>query len=337
MFDEAAEAAAALRRGEVALMAACAQAASILKAHKPLFIATSARGSSDNAATYAKYLIETRAQIPTLSQAPSLASIFGATSANLNRAALLTISQSGRSEDLLRTALAAKEAGAPVIALVNDEASPLADLASVTVPLSAGPERSVAATKSFIAAMAAILALVAQWQDSVALAAAWDELVPALERAWAKDWSAARAPLVAAQNLFVLGRGLTFATAQEMALKFKETCAIHAEAFSTAEVAHGPAALIGPGFPVLIVPPRDSAAAGIAEQIADFRRRGALTIVTGEGFGGDIVLPMDSNLAPEIFPIAAIQSFYRLVNDVALARGRDPDAPPYLRKVTDTI
>jgi glucosamine--fructose-6-phosphate aminotransferase (isomerizing) len=121
-----------------------------------------------------------------------------------------------------------------------------------------------------------------------------------------------------------------------MALKFKETCGLHAEAFSTAEVAHGPAALIGPGFPVLIVPPPDSAAAGIAGQIVEFRKRGALTVVTGEGYGGDIVLPMDVGLAPEVFPIAAIQSFYRMVNDLALARGRDPDQPPYLRKVTDT-
>ena len=101
-------------------------------------------------------------------------------------------------------------------------------------------------------------------------------------------------------------------------------------------MAHGPAALIGPGFPVLLVPPHDTAAAGIREQIAEFRSRGALTIVVGDGFGGDIVLPVDADLPTEMFPIAAIQSFYKLVNSVALARGRNPDQPPYLRKVTDT-
>jgi glucosamine--fructose-6-phosphate aminotransferase (isomerizing) len=142
--------------------------------------------------------------------------------------------------------------------------------------------------------------------------------------------------LTTAQSLFVLGRGLTFGVAQEMALKFKETCGIHAEAFSTAEVTHGPAALVGEGFPVLILPPPDSAAAGIREQITEFQRRGAITIVIGEGIGGDIVLPMDTDLAPEVFPIAAIQSFYKLVNAVAVARGRNPDQPPFLRKVTDT-
>jgi glucosamine--fructose-6-phosphate aminotransferase (isomerizing) len=336
MFDEAGETAAVLRLGQQKLQNASAAAAVRLLAHRPLFIATSARGSSDHAATYAKYLIETRARIPTLSQAPSLASIFDATSPSLGRAALLTISQSGRSEDLLRTALGAKSAGALIIALVNDSTSPLAALADCLIPLGAGPEISVAATKSFIAALAALLSLVAEWQDAPDLRAASNSLPTILQSAWSKDWSVAEAPLAKSESLLVLGRGLTLGVAQEMALKFKETCGLHAEAFSTAEVAHGPAALIGPGFPVLLVPPHDTAAAGIREQIAEFRSRGALTIVVGDGFGGDIVLPVDADLPTEMFPIAAIQSFYKLVNSVALARGRNPDQPPYLRKVTDT-
>jgi glutamine---fructose-6-phosphate transaminase (isomerizing) len=336
MYKEAGEAAEALRGSRASARRAIADAAALLRARKPLFVATSARGSSDHAATYAKYLIETRARIPTLSQAPSLASIFEATSPHLRDAVLLTISQSGRSEDLLRTASGAKAAGALVIALVNDDTSPLAALADVFIPLGAGPELSVAATKSFIATLAALLSLIAEWQDADDLWTAANDLPATLQRAWAKDWSSAVSPLAAAENLFVLGRGLTFGVALEMALKFKETAGIHAEAFSTAEVRHGPAALIGPGFPVLLIPPRDAAAAGIGDQITEFRSRGALTIVAGEGFGGDIVLPMDSNLAPEVLPIAAIQSFYKLVNSVAIARNRNPDQPPYLRKVTDT-
>jgi glutamine---fructose-6-phosphate transaminase (isomerizing) len=336
MYKEAGEAAEALRGSRASARRAIADAAALLRARKPLFVATSARGSSDHAATYAKYLIETRARIPTLSQAPSLASIFEATSPHLRDAVLLTISQSGRSEDLLRTASGAKAAGALVIALVNDDTSPLAALADVFIPLGAGPELSVAATKSFIATLAALLSLIAEWRDADDLWTAANDLPATLQRAWAKDWSNAVSPLAAAENLFVLGRGLTFGVALEMALKFKETAGIHAEAFSTAEVRHGPAALIGPGFPVLLIPPRDAAAAGIGDQITEFRSRGALTIVAGEGFGGDIVLPMDSNLAPEVLPIAAIQSFYKLVNSVAIARNRNPDQPPYLRKVTDT-
>ena len=336
MYQETAEAAGVLRDSAATVQKAAASAAAQLLARKPLLIATSARGSSDHAATYAKYLIETRVRIPTLSQAPSIASIFDATSPYLRDAALLAISQSGRSEDLLRTASGAKAAGALVIALVNDGASPLAALADVLIPLGAGPEISVAATKSFIATLSALLALVAEWQDASDLRTASNDLPAILDRAWAKDWSGAVGPLTDAQSLFVLGRGLTFGIAQEMALKFKETSGLHAEAFSTAEVAHGPAALIGPGFPVLLIPPQDAAAAGIGEQIAEFRSRGALTIVAGNGFGGDIVLPMDENLPAEVFPIAAVQSFYKLVNAVAIARGRNPDQPPYLRKVTFT-
>jgi glucosamine--fructose-6-phosphate aminotransferase (isomerizing) len=337
MFREAAETAVVLRTGLPAMEKAARKAAGLLRAHPPMFVATSARGSSDNAATYAKYLIETQLRIPTLSQAPSLASIFDAVSPNLRNAAVLAISQSGRSEDLLRTASAAKAAGALVIGMVNDAGSPLAELADVLIPLGAGPEVSVAATKSFIMAVAAILVLVAEWKDSAELRAASAGLPAVLESAWEKDWSRAVSPLIHTESLFVLGRGLTFGVAQELALKFKETCGIHAEAFSTAEVTHGPAALVGEGFPVLILPPPDLAAAGIREQIADFQGRGAVTIVMGEGFGGDIVLPMDKGLAPQVFPIAAVQSFYKLVNAVAVGRGRNPDQPPFLRKVTYTL
>jgi glucosamine--fructose-6-phosphate aminotransferase (isomerizing) len=337
MYQEAAAAAGVLRDSAAMVHKAAAGAAAQLLARKPSLIATSARGSSDHAATYAKYLIETRVRIPTLSQAPSIASIFDATSPYLSDAALIAISQSGRSEDLLRTASGARAAGALVIALVNDGTSPLAALADVLIPLGAGPEIGVAATKSFIATLSALLALVAEWQDVNDLRVASNDLPAILERAWAQDWSGAVAPLTDARSLFVLGRGLTFGVAQEMALKFKETSGLHAEAFSTAEVTHGPAALIGPGFPVLLIPPQDAAAAGISEQIAEFRSRGALTIVAGTGFGGDIVLPMDENLPAEVFPIAAVQSFYKLVNAVAIARGRNPDQPPYLRKVTYTL
>jgi glucosamine--fructose-6-phosphate aminotransferase (isomerizing) len=337
MYQEAAETAGILRDSAATVQKAAASAAAQLIARRPSLIATSARGSSDHAATYAKYLIETRMRVPTLSQAPSIASLFDATSPHLRDAALLAISQSGRSEDLLRTASGAKAAGAFVIALVNDATSPLATLADILIPLSAGPEIGVAATKSFIATLSALLALVAEWQDAADLRAAFRDLPVTLASAWAKDWSSAVTPLADAKSLFVLGRGLTFGITQEMALKFKETSGVHAEAFSTAEVTHGPAALIGPGFPVFLIPPQDAAAAGISEQVSEFQSRGALTIVAGNGFGGDIVLPMDENLPAEVFPIAAVQSFYKLVNAVAIARGRNPDQPPYLRKVTYTL
>jgi glutamine---fructose-6-phosphate transaminase (isomerizing) len=336
MRAEAAQTAEALRLGAPAREAGVQRAAALLRRRDLAFVATAARGSSDHAAAYAKYLIETRLGVPVLSQAPSVQSIYAAASPRLGAAALLAISQSGRSPDLLETAQAAKGQGALVIALVNDAASPLAELADVTAPLAMGPETSVAATKSFLGAMATLLSLVAEWGEDARLRALADGLPATLERAWRADWSAAVEPLAKTQNLFVLGRGLTFGAAQEAALKFKETCAIHAEAFSTAEVLHGPAALVGPAMPLLIFPPADAAARGLAEQIDTFRGRGALTIVAGEGWGGDLELPVEAGLAPEVAPIAAIQSFYGLVEAVARARGRDPDHPPHLAKVTRT-
>ncbi|HWE98975.1 MAG TPA: SIS domain-containing protein [Caulobacteraceae bacterium] len=337
MWAEAAQTAEALRQGAPAREGGVRRAAALLRRRDPAFIATAARGSSDHAAAYAKYLIETRLGVPVLSQAPSVQSVYGAASPRLGAAAVLAISQSGRSPDLLETAQAAKAQGALVIALVNDATSPLADLADVTAPLAMGPETSVAATKSFLGAMATLLSLTAEWGEDARLRALADSLPATLERAWRADWSAAVAPLAHTQNLFVLGRGLTFAAALEAALKFKETCGIHAEAFSTAEVLHGPAALVGPAMPLVIFPPADAAARGLTDQIDAFRRRGALTIVAGECWGGDLELPVEAGLAPEVAPIATIQSFYGLVEAVARARGRDPDHPPHLAKVTRTL
>ena len=336
MFVEASEAGPTLQREEERIKAAATVAAAAFAALKPPFLATCARGSSACAATYAKSLIETRLQVPVLAQSHVLASVLGLASPGLGKAAMIAMSQSGRSEDLLLSADAAQSAGAVLISLVNDEGSPLAAKADVLIPLCAGAERSVAATKSFILTLAALLALVAEWADADDLRDAARKLPDVLSCAWRQDWSQAVGPIAGAQSLYVLGRGLTLCAAQETALKLKETSGVHAEAFSAAEVVHGPAALIGPNFPVIFIPPSDASSTGFAEQIEAFRNRGALTIVAGEGFGGDIVLPMQPNLPPAVQPIAAIQSIYKLVNAVALTRGRDPDAPPYLQKVTFT-
>jgi glucosamine--fructose-6-phosphate aminotransferase (isomerizing) len=174
----------------------------------------------------------------------------------------LVISQSGKSPDLLRNAQAAKAAGARVVALVNVEDSPLAELADTVLPLCAGPEKSVAATKSYLASLAAILHLGAVWHGDAALVATLADLPASLRRAWQADWQAVTDGLVEAHNLFVLGRGLGLAAAQEAALKFKETCGLHAEAYSSAEVKHGPMALVGPGFPVLAFAQPDETGTG---------------------------------------------------------------------------
>jgi glucosamine--fructose-6-phosphate aminotransferase (isomerizing) len=297
---------------------------------------TCARGSSDHAATYAKYVIETQTGCVTASASPSVESIYSVP-LKLRGALYLVISQSGASPDLLRSAEAARSAGAHVVALVNAENSPLAALASTVIPLQAGPEKSVAATKSFIGSLTAVLHLTAHWRGDKALLDALHALPVQLRRAFALDWSPLVAGLRDMHDLFVLGRGYGLAAAQEAALKLKETCALHAEAFSSAEVRHGPMELVGPRLPVLLFAQQDDALAGVLATAEDFRRRGADVWTAAPLATGRNALPIVPTAHPVCAPILAIQSFYRAVNALAIARGRDPDHPPHLAKVTETV
>ncbi|HEY0335370.1 MAG TPA: SIS domain-containing protein [Stenotrophomonas sp.] len=332
MFNEAAQAAdvvaAQFARNHDTVQALGAS----LRADPPPFVVTCARGSSDHAATYAKYLFETQLGIVTASASPSVGSVYEAPLA-LRGALYIVISQSGKSPDLLRNAEAAKAAGARVVALVNVEDSPLAQLAETVIPLGAGPERSVAATKSYLASLAAILQLGALWKQDAPLVAALQTLPDAMRQAWQADWRGLTDGLESARNLFVLGRGLGLAAAQEAALKFKETCGLHAEAYSSAEVKHGPMALVGPGFPVLAFAQPDETGAGTRALAAEFRERGAqVWLVDAQGD-----LPLVATPHPACAPLLTIQSFYRAINALALRRGFNPDLPPHLNKVTETV
>jgi glucosamine--fructose-6-phosphate aminotransferase (isomerizing) len=296
---------------------------------------TCARGSSDHAATYARYLIETRTGLLASSAAPSVSSLYSAR-ADLESVLFIAISQSGASPDLLAAARAAKAAGAFVIALVNVTDSPLASVASCTIPLCAGPETSIAATKSYIASLAAMAQLVGSWTQDAELLDALDAAPDGLARAWGLDWSAAIEPLRLATSLFVVARGLGLGIAQEAALKFKETCGLHAEAFSSAELRHGPVAMVGRGFPVLAFAQHDEALADVEAVAAELASVGAQVLLAGTAVPGTLELPaLDAH--PAIEPMLLIQAFYRFTIALAMARGRDPDRPPNLRKVTETV
>lgn len=304
------------------------------------FAATLARGSSDHAAGFGKVLFELLCATPTLSHAPSIGALYKATSPRLAGIPMFAISQSGRSPDLLRAAEDAKAKGALLVALVNDTTSPLAMLADVTIPVLAGPESSVAATKSYIATLVALTHLAAEWSGESTLLDSLAGIGAILRRADAADWSAAAPALAEAESLLVLGRGHTLPIAAEAALKLKETAGLHAEAFSIAEVAHGPMTLVGPGDPVLVFGPVDAAREGLRNRVADFVDRGA--VVFGAGSPDDFpgaasLLPGQRDLHPALWAIACIQSFYVLVEQVARGRGRDPDRPPHLSKVTRTL
>jgi glucosamine--fructose-6-phosphate aminotransferase (isomerizing) len=222
-----------------------------------------------------------------------------------------------------------------VVALVNDADSPLARIASIVLPQGAGPEKSAAATKSFITSLAAVAQMVALWSGDSAMQAALPHLPSALAQAWEEDWSAGRLLLRTADHLYTVGRGLHLGVAQEAAHKLKETCKIHAEAFSSAEVLHGPNELVGPDFPVLLFRSEDATDASVLDAARRLAAQGAPVMMAGGGEPG--ALPVPAAPHPALAPILQIQAFYRMAEALAADRGQDPDHPRHVQKVTHTV
>jgi len=307
-----------------------------LRRRKPAFIATCARGSSDHAMTYGKYLLERALGLPVASLGPSLASVYRE-ELDLSGAIFIAASQSGRSPDALQLTETAKRGGALTIGLINDMESPLAALVDVALPLAAGPETSVAATKSFLATGIALLHLTAAWSCERSLSDALVRSPELLRQAGLCDWSPFFRHLEQATSLYVIGRGLSLGIAQEMALKFKETCRIHAEAFSAAEVLHGPLALVGPGFPALVLDPADEGSDSTLSVARSFMALGADVAYAGAEAATGIALPVPLETPAVLMPLLQARAFYGGIAALAKARGLDPDRPPHLRKVTQTL
>lgn len=305
-----------------------------LRARPPGLVATCARGSSAHAAAYGKHLIETRLGLPVAAIGPGVASAYGAR-LDLRDALFVAVSQSGRSPDLLRLTEAARAGGALVVGMVNDETAPLAPLCDVVLPLCAGQERSVAATKSHLLACLGLLSLAAHWSGDGALLDAAEGVPGAIAAAADLDWWPTLRELADARGLFVLGRGPGHGAALEVALKLKETCGLHAEAFSAAEVIHGPIALAGPDLPVLALGQDDETAASIRLAVERMAASGspAWSVIGAAGAGA---LPALPGLHPAVAPLCQVQSFYMALDRLALARGLDPDRPRNLTKVTET-
>jgi glucosamine--fructose-6-phosphate aminotransferase (isomerizing) len=302
---------------------------------QPRLALTVARGSSDHAASYFAYLVMQRLGIPVVSLPMSLVTLHRSPLAVSGQLAV-ALSQSGKSPDLVDTMAALRAAGATTVALVNQTESPLAERSEWVVPLCAGAERSVAATKSYITALTAIARLVGRWQRDEPLLASIASLPDRLEAAARADGGHAIEALVGAERAMVVARGLGFAVALEAALKLKETCMIQAEAFSSAEVRHGPMALIDKGYPLVAFALRGPEQAGIIELAREMRGRGArVTLVAPpEVADADVKLVVADD--PVLDPILAIQTFYLVVANLAEARGLDADQPRHLSKVTLT-
>lgn len=307
-----------------------------LRAQSVRALLTTARGSSDHAAGYIGYLWMQTLGLPAASLPPSLASVYE-TPWQVKDMLALAVSQSGKSPDLVAAQQALGQGGAQTLALVNTIPSPLAEASSHVIDLAAGKEHSVAATKSYIATLAAGIRLIAHWQDRRDWMEGFARLPDVLHEAAAQDWTNAVATLADKKRLFIIGRGAGWYVAKEAALKCKETCLLQGEAFSGAEVRHGPMALIDRDFVTLIFAPPGKAQAGLIELARDFRQKGGQVLLAADKNVAERDLTLADAGCEALQGMASITSFYLMAEQLARARGLNPDEPPHLQKVTQTV
>jgi len=304
-----------------------------LRALDPPFVVVGARGSSGHAGTYLRSLVERALGLVTADMMPSVASVYHR-ELRMRGALFIAISQSGRSPDLLAATAAASNAGALTLGLVNDANSPLADECDLVVEISAGEEKSVAATKSVLATLAAALALVDAW---TAANSETDALPQRLRDAAMLDWSPLEELLAGVVHIFTVGRGPALGIAQEAGLKLAETCGIAGLAYSAAELVHGPMALAGPDFPVFAFLQNDASRPYSEQMLASLTARGTPVLTAGGNVQGATALPMVAPLQADADLLPALLCFYLAAEAAARRRGLDPDNPPSLQKVTRTV
>jgi glucosamine--fructose-6-phosphate aminotransferase (isomerizing) len=297
-----------------------------LRARPPRFVVIAARGSSDNAARYAQHVLGRQCGLPVALATPSLHTLYG-TPPRLDGALVIGISQSGASPDVTAVVADAAAQGQPTLAITNDPGSPLGAAAEHVIELGTGEERSVAATKTYTASLAAAAALAAAIAGDDRLDAELRGVPDAIAAQLARpvdvglEW----------QRCAVIGRGANYATAFEAALKVKELTGIAAEPYSPPDLMHGPVAVLGPDHGVLAFAPAGPAAHGVHEAVAEARRRGAPTIVAAPGADLDLVA------MPEwLSPLGAVIPAQRLAAAVAERRGVAVDTPFGLSKITRT-
>jgi glucosamine--fructose-6-phosphate aminotransferase (isomerizing) len=291
------------------------------------------RGSSGHAGVFLRYLIETRLHLPVSSSAPSVITAFRRP-LTLRNALFIVISQSGRSPDLVAATQSARASGARTIAIVNAVPSPVADAAEFVVPIEAGPEHSVAATKTVVGSMAAGAELIAELADDMALRSALDRLPKRLRRALTLDWSEISDDLASASAVFVTSRGLGLSSAREIALKLGEILRLPALSFSAAELQHGPRAALSSKTPVIILRLMDETAATVDAVASELRERKIALHLCG---GPHSTLPWLGDDDPATDGITMLVPAYRMIERTAREWGFDPDRPPQLSKVTETF
>jgi glucosamine--fructose-6-phosphate aminotransferase (isomerizing) len=306
------------------------------------FVLYAARGTSDNAAVYGKYLATIVAGLPAGLAVPSAATVYDA-AIDFRECLVIGISQSGVTPDVTEYVAQARERGAFTVAITNDEGSRLAGAAHRVLATGAGLERAVAATKTYTSQLAALALFWAEWTGDGTVPEMMSAAVPqAMTAALSLEPRAVELAgrLRAAERLLVTSRGYNYATALETALKLKETSYVAAMPYSAADLMHGPIAVVEPAYPVLAFAPTGRTQAGMLETIAELGRRGAdVSVVTQAGTaapGASAVLELPQELPEALSPLAAILPGQLLACHLALARGLDPDRPRGLNKVTRT-
>jgi glucosamine--fructose-6-phosphate aminotransferase (isomerizing) len=308
---------------------------------RPAFVVTVARGTSDNAARYAQFLFGFRLRLPVALATPSLHTLYG-TPPNYGGALVIGISQSGASPDVVGVVEEASRQGCVTVAITNEPDSPMGSAAAHVVDLGAGPERAVAATKTYTTSLAAVAAMVTEiagdGDQRRELERLGDHVAAELDLV-AEPVAAAVAETGGWQRAAVMGRGANYGTAFETALKIKELTGIAAEPYSPADFMHGPVALAGRDYPIVAVVPTGATRDNLAEALVEVRRRGARPMVVTDdptvADDGEAVLPLVS--APEwLSPVAAVIPGQLLAVGIAEGRGLDVDQPFGLSKVTRT-
>ncbi len=291
------------------------------------------RGSSGHAGVFLRYLVETRLGLAVSASAPSVTTAFR-TPLRLKNALFIVISQSGRSPDLVEATKSARATGALTVAIVNARSSPVAEAAEFVIPIGAGAEHSIAATKTVIGSMAVGAALIAELAEDEALKRALDRLPERLNRALALDWPKVSDDLAKASAVFVAARGLGLGWAREIALKLCEILRLPAIGLSAAELQHGPRAALSSKTPVLMMRIMDETAATVDELANELRKQKIVLHLCGGPHGS---LPWLKQDDPATDPITMLVPAYRMIEQTARKWGFDPDRPPRLSKITETF
>jgi glucosamine--fructose-6-phosphate aminotransferase (isomerizing) len=341
LFAEILQQPAVLSRLVTQRRAAAFDAAARVRAFDPEWMVIAARGTSDNAARYAQILFGVRHRLTVALAVPSLCTIYDS-APRMRRALVIGISQSGRSPDVISVIAAGRQQGALTLAITNDPGSPLAAAAELCLPIEAGEERAVAATKTYTATLAALAMLSAAWIDDRESWGQLHALPAAVEGALAAAGDAEEAAhrLRGAERFLVLGRGYQYATAHEVALKMKETADVLAEPFSFADLMHGPVALVKPGLAAVLVAPRGRADADAERTATLLEERGSAAVVLTDrpelARRGVARLPAPPEVPEWLSPIPAVVPGQLFAHALAQARGLNPDQPRGLQKVTLT-